>query len=727
MSTMVVDSLVRSDLVVDGMTCGACSSRVERSLSELDGVSDSVANFATGRVSILHSNAVSNGDVAAVIDDLGYVVVADKDEQSTRARRESELWQRLVVAVLLTTPAVVLSMVETVQFSGWRWVVGLLATPVIFWSGWSFHRSALVNSRHRSTTMDTLVSLGSVTSWLWSATVLIGSRFDVSIGSNEVYFETGAVIITFILAGKWMEAKAKRRSGDAIRALADLGVKVVRLEDGSEIDAAALFPGMRIVVKPGEKVATDGVVVDGRSSIDQSMITGEPVPIDVSVGDEVVGGTTNLNGSLVVEARSVGADTVLAQIIDLVDQAQTSKTRAQRLADRVSAVFVPVSIAVAAMTLIGWVLVSGDADRAFTAAVTVLVIACPCALGLATPLAIMVGTGRGAQLGLIIKGGEVLEDTRDVDVVVFDKTGTMTEGQMRLERVLTTTDSTSDADSLLVLAASVESLSEHPIGTAVADGCDGRRNVDDFSNSPGVGVTGLVGGDLVGVGKRSLFDEVPAEVEALVQGVENDGVTGVLVGRNGTAEAVLVISDRVKPTAGDSVKAVKDQGMSVVLLTGDNRQTADAVAAKLGIGHAIAGVLPSEKAGEIRRLQNEGARVAMVGDGINDAPALAQADLGIAVGTGTDVAIEASDITIIGGDPLAVADAIALSRRTLATIKGNLFWAFIYNTAAIPVAALGYLNPMIAAGTMGLSSLFVATNSLRLRSFKPHRLTASSN
>ncbi len=721
---MTVRSDNRLDLVVDGMSCAACSSRIQRKLAKLDGVSDSHANFATGRVSVLHSDDAIEDEVRATITGLGYVVVDSADQDSVHVRRETELKQRLIVAALFTVPAMVLSMVEATQFAGWRWVVAALATPAIFWSGWPFHRAASMNIRHGSTTMDTLVSVGSVASWSWSTTVLVGSIFGLTLGKGEIYFETGAVIVTLILAGKWLEAKAKKRSGDAIRALADLGTQVVRLEDGTDIDPSAILPGMRFVVRPGEKVATDGTVRDGHSAVDMSMVTGEPVPVDVSTGDNVVGGTTNTNGSLVVEATKVGADTVLAQITDLVDKAQGSKAQVQRLADQVSAFFVPTAIVVAVATLVGWIMVSGDLDRAFTSAVAVLIIACPCALGLATPLAIMVGTGRGAQQGLLIKGGEVLEDTRAVNVVVFDKTGTITEGKMKFEGVELPDVPPTDANYLVQIAASVESRSEHPIGEAIAAAHREKLNVEDFKNHPGIGVTGLVDNKLVGVGRRSLFDEVSPEVDKLATTAEGTGSTAVLVGREGKAEAVLVVTDQIKPASRDAVLALREQGMSIALVTGDNQRTADAVAAKVGIDRVIAQVLPGEKAAEISRLQTQGARVAMVGDGINDAPALAQADLGIAIGTGTDVAIEASDLTIVSGDPRAVADAIALARRTLSTIKGNLFWAFAYNTAAIPLAALGLLNPMIAAGAMGLSSLFVASNSLRLRSFEGYRPTS---
>jgi Cu+-exporting ATPase len=548
----------------------------------------------------------------------------------------------------------------------------------------------------------------------------------------HIYYETGAVIIALILIGKWLEIRAKRRSGDAIRALADLGVRSARLEDGREVPLEDLTVGTRFVVRPGEKIATDGVVVEGQSAVDASMVTGEPVPVEVAPGDEVIGATVNANGSLVVRATRVGADTALSQIIRLVDEAQGSRAEVQRLADRVAAVFVPTAIAIALATLVGWLVIAGDADDAFTAAVAVLIIACPCALGLATPLGIMVGTGRAAQLGVIIKGGEVLEDTRRIDTIVLDKTGTVTEGKMSLVDVVAPD---ADADALLAVAAAVEQRSEHPIAQAIATAASNRGAsglvgtatdvgaVEGFVNKPGFGVTATVDGVEVRVGRRSMFDTVPASIERAAGSAEGDGNTAVLAGRNGLAEAVLVVADTVKATSAEAVRAFHDLGLSVTLLTGDNERTATAVGAAVGVDHVIAEVLPDAKAAEIVRLQAEGRRVAMVGDGINDAPALAQADLGIALGTGTDVAIEASDLTIVSGDLRAAADAVALSRRTLATIKGNLFWAFAYNTAAIPLAALGVLNPMIAAGAMGMSSLFVVSNSLRLRRFAGYRPT----
>ena len=720
---MAVDTFVQTDLNVDGMTCAACANRIQRRLGKVDGVEAAQVNFATGRATVTHASTVAEAALASEIEALGYEVIDDGEDTEAEQAREADLRNRLIVGVVLAVPAMLLSMFTGLQFDGWEWVVAVLATPVILWSGWPFHRAAWMNLRHGSTTMDTLVSMGSLSALVWSAVVLLGD-----LGDGHIYFETGAVIVSLILLGKWFELRAKRRSGDAIRALADLGAKTAELEDGREISLDDLVVGMRFVVRPGEKIATDGVVVDGRSAVDASMVTGEPVPVEVGPGNEVVGATINANGSLVVEATRVGADTALAQIIRLVDQAQGSRAEVQRLADRVSAVFVPVAIAVAVLTLIGWLLIDGDADAAFTAAVAVLIIACPCALGLATPLGIMVGTGRGAQMGVIIKGGEVLEDTRAIDAIVVDKTGTLTEAAMTVTGIEAPWLEDSERDRVSLLAASAEAKSEHPIAAAVAGHVEDLLDVAAFENRPGSGVIARVDDVEIRVGRRSLFDDVPTPVETAAAAVEASGATAVLAGRDGVAEIVFIVADRIKDTSAEAVAAFHEQGLTVTMLTGDNARTAAAVAEVVGIGtrpgdDVISEVYPDDKAAVISRLQDEGHRVAMVGDGINDAPALAQADLGIAVGTGTDVAIEASDLTIVSGDLRAVADAISLSRRTLAVIKGNLFWAFAYNTAAIPLAALGILNPMIAAGAMGLSSLFVVSNSLRLRRFAGYRTT----
>lgn len=699
-----------TELPIEGMTCAACAARIGRGLSDLDGVEEANVNYATARAVVSYDpDAVDLAAFSTTIQKLGYAVAADGDASEEQL---AELGRRLVAAVVLSVPTVAISMVSALQFGGWEWVVAALATPVVWWVGWPFHRTALRNLRHGSTTMDTLVSMGTGAAWAWSAVALLAV-------DGHVYFETAAVIVTLILLGRWFEARAKRRSGDAIRALAGLGASTARLEDGTTIDVDDLRVGMRLVVRPGEKVPVDGLVVDGASSVDASMITGEPVPVVVGVGDEVIGATINGNGSLTVEAVRVGGDTKLAQIMRLVNEAQASTAPVQRLADRVSAVFVPTALGIAGVTLIGWLVAGRPASEAFTAAVAVLIIACPCALGLATPTAIMVGTGRGASLGVIIKGGEVLEATRQVNHLVVDKTGTVTEGRMELVSV--TAALGTDRSEVLQRAASVESRSEHPVGEAIVAAAPDIQPVSGFQNLPGLGVRATIDSVEVVVGRIQLFDEVHEGLLAAMAEAEDTGGTAVLAGWDGTARGVLVVADRIRPTSAEAVAAFRDLGLDVTLLTGDNARTAQAVASAVGIDRVVAEVMPEDKDAEIQRLQAEGQVVAMVGDGINDAPALARSDLGIAVGTGTDVAIETSDLTIVSGDLRAVADAIALSRQTLATIKGNLFWAFAYNTAAIPLAALGILNPMIAAGAMGFSSVFVVTNSLRLRRFDGYR------
>ncbi len=729
---------VRTDIRVAGMTCGACAARVETALGAADGVLDARVNFASSRATVLHDGTIDDVNLRRVVERAGYSAPVDAtDDGEAERRRIGGLRRRLVVAVVAGLPVVAVSMLPPLRFDGWRWAALVASAVVIFGSGWGFHRAAVRNLRHRAATMDTLVSLGTTAAWVWSAVVLLADVDD-----SHVYFETGTVIVALVLLGKWLEARATRRSGEAVRALARLGASTARLADGTEIPADELAVGMRFIVRPGERIATDGAVVSGASAVDMSMVTGEPVPVEVAAGDEVIGATVNADGTLEVEAVRVGADTALAQIVRLVDEAQGGRAAVQRLADRVASVFVPAVVVLAAVTLVGWFVAGSALSDAFTAAVAVLIISCPCALGLATPLAVMVGTGRGAQLGVIIKGAEVLEDTRRVDAVVLDKTGTVTEGHLEVVDAVAPVPAeddggqssgnvppgaaairsgSADVTALGLLAGALESRSEHPVGAAIARRWPSARAVTDFANRPGVGVVGRVDGAEVRVGRRGLFDEVPEAVEAAAAEAEARGHTAVLVGRGTAAEAMIALADTVKPTSRQAVQQMRAMGLEISLITGDNRRTARSVGDAIGVYDVTAEVLPGDKAAAVARLQENGKRVAMVGDGINDAPALAQADLGIAVGTGADVAVEASDLTIVGGDLRAVPDAIALSRRTLATIKANLFWAFAYNVAAIPLAATGVLNPMAAAAAMGLSSLFVVTNSLRLRRFRSLR------
>ena len=704
------------DLPIDGMTCAGCAARIGRGLSELDGVVDAQVNFATQRATIsYHPEKVELGAFDKAVQRLGYKVKVEPSVEGVVDDRELDgSNQRLILAGILTVPVALLSMVPALDFPGVQWVIGLLATPVVWGIGWPFHRVAIHNLRHRATTMDTLVSMGTVAAWAWSVVAL-------ALGSGHIYFETATVIVALILFGRWLEARARRRSGDALRALAGLSVREARRENGVPVSVDDIRVGMRLAVRPGEKVPVDGRVLDGSSTVDASMITGEPMPVVVGVGDEVVGATINGNGSLIIEAVRVGSETVLAQIMRLVERAQSSTAPIQRLADRISAVFVPTILGVALATVIVWLLADGSAGEAFTAAVAVLVIACPCALGLATPTAIMVGTGRGAQLGVIVKGGEVLEATRRIDHVVLDKTGTVTEGRMRLESVVAVPGT--DPDLVLRRAASVEAVSEHPVATAVAAATADRDPIEGFENLPGLGVRAVVGDQLVLVGRRLLFDDVSIDLDRALEDAENAGHTAVVVGWDRTAHGVLVVTDEIRSTSAEAVAGLRELGLEVTLLTGDNERTARTVATAVGIDRVVAGVLPDGKEAEVRSLQDAGSVVAMVGDGINDAPALARADLGIAVGTGTDVAIEASDLTVVSGDLRVVVDAIALARSTLATIKGNLFWAFAYNVAAVPLAAAGVLSPMVAAGAMSFSSVFVVANSLRLYRFAGHRKT----
>lgn len=739
-------ALERCDLPVEGMSCASCAARIESGLKGLGGVADAHVNFATRRATVTFDRgAVGPDDLVGLITGLGYAVpgpeVPGGHGHPGPDAEADALRPRLVVAAVLTVPTVLVSMVPGLQFSGWQWIALVLATPVTFWCAWPFHRMTWIGLRHASASMDTLVSLGTLAAYVWSVVALVafdaaapgigsmgmGGSLLAPSGSSHVYFETGSAIIALLLLGRWLEARARRRSGAALRALLELGAKTARLENGDEIPIASLAVGDRFVVRPGEKVATDGRVVDGGSALDVSMLTGESVPVDVAIGDTVYGATMNTSGRLVVEATRIGADTALAQIARLVDEAQGAKAPVQRLADRIAAVFVPVVLVVAVGTLAVWLLAGAAADSAFTAAVAVLIIACPCALGLATPTAILVGTGRGAQLGIVIRGGDVLEQTRSVDTIVLDKTGTITAGRMALVGVVAEPTST-DTD-VLRRAAAVEDASEHPIARAVVAGAAERglvlAPVTNFVAGVGLGVEGTVDGSTVRVGRPAYVapaaDALPADLATAAAAAEALGRSVVFVGWDGAVHGLLVVADTVKPTSAEAVRAFHSLGLQVVMVTGDRRAAADAVAAEVGIDRVVAEALPGDKVDVVAALQAEGHRVAVVGDGVNDAPALARADLGVAIGTGADVAIEASDLTLVSGDLRAAADAIVLARRTLATIKGNLFWAFAYNVAAIPLAAAGLLDPVVAAAAMGFSSVFVVSNSLRLRGFRGYR------
>jgi Cu+-exporting ATPase len=742
------------ELTIGGMTCASCAARIEKKLNKLDGVVASV-NYATEKAKVSYTADITPEELVEVVEATGYTAALPApppqdgagetvEDAGQRARDEEAAawWQRLVVSAVLTGPVLLLSMVPAFQFDNWQWLALSLASPVVVWGALPFHRAAVTNARHGAATMDTLISVGVSAAYLWSLWALFftdagmpGMRMSFSLlpGSGDdtpdLYLEVASTVTTFILAGRYFEARAKRQSGAALRALLDMGAKdvaVLRGEVEARVPVGRLAVGDVFVVRPGEKIATDGVVESGTSAVDASMLTGEPVPVEVGPGDTVVGATVNAGGRLVVRATRVGADTQLAQMARLVEDAQNGKAQVQRLADRVSGVFVPVVIALSMLTLATWLLTGHTLTAGFTAAVAVLIIACPCALGLATPTALLVGTGRGAQIGVLIKGPEVLESTRVVDTIVLDKTGTVTAGQMTLVDAIPVGE-TPTVD-LLRLAGAVEEASEHPIGQAIAAGAVDRLDeklptVDGFTSSQGLGVAGVVEGKAVVAGRPGWLESewsqpLPEALTAALERAENEGRTAVAVGWDGAVRGVMVVSDTLKPTSAQAVAELKALGLRPVLLTGDNGRAARAVAAEVGIDEVIAEVLPADKAAVVERLQREGRTVAMVGDGVNDAAALAQSDLGISMGTGTDVAIEASDLTLVRGDLRAAVDAIRLARRTLGTIKGNLFWAFAYNVAALPLAAFGLLNPLIAGAAMAFSSVFVVSNSLRLRRFQ---------
>ncbi|GAB3248376.1 heavy metal translocating P-type ATPase [Nocardioides dilutus] len=757
------------ELDITGMTCASCANRIERKLNKLDGVSASV-NYATEKARVTYAEPVTADDLLATVSAAGYAAAlprppappAPQDGSGAAAAEEGadpeldRLRQRLVVSVLLTVPVVLLAMVPALQFDAWQWASLTLATPVVVWGAWPFHRAAWTNLRHAATTMDTLVSVGVLAAYAWSlAALFAGSAGEIGMthpfeltversdGLDSIYLEAATGVTTFLLAGRWFERRSKRRAGAALRALMDLGAKdVAVLADGPDGSAETRIPvdrlsvGDHFVVRPGEKVATDGVVERGSSAVDASMLTGESVPVEVRPGDEVTGATLNAGGRIVVRATRIGSDTRLAQMARLVEEAQHGKTQVQRLADRISGVFVPVVVALAVATLGFWVGAGTGGAFAVSTAVAVLIIACPCALGLATPTALLVGTGRGAQLGILIRGPEVLESTRRVDTVVLDKTGTVTTGQMTLVDVVAADGE--DADDVRRLAAAVSAGSLHPVARAIVPDVShgdtpqagaerlglSRRPapaVDNFESHDGLGTSGTVEGREVVVGRPELVTSrgmtVPPELEASMTRAREAGRTAVLAGWDGRARGVLVVSDVVKATSAEAVRDLRALGLEPILLTGDHEVAARAVAAEVGIDTVVAGVLPADKVAEVARLQEQGRVVAMVGDGVNDAAALATADLGIALGTGTDAAMAAADLTLVGGDLRSAADAVRLSRRTLTTIKGNLVWAFGYNLAALPLAMTGLLNPMVAGAAMALSSVFVVSNSLRLRRF----------
>ena len=728
------------ELDIGGMTCASCANRIEKKLNRMDGVTATV-NYATEKATVAIAPGTEVDDLITVVEKTGYTAqlpVVAEPEAAAEGTDLISLRQRVILSLSLSAPVIAVSMIPALQFTYWQWFCLVLAAPVVVYGGWPFHRAAAVNLRHGAATMDTLVSVGTLAAFGWSVWALFfgtagvpgmvhGFSFTLTRGDGaaNIYLEAAAGVTAFILLGRYLEHRAKARAGSALRALMDMGAKDVTVRRaGAEVTVpiGELGVGDVFIVRPGEKIATDGLVVEGRSAVDESMLTGESVPVEVTAGDNVTGATVNAGGRLVVEATRIGSDTQLAQMARLVEEAQNGKAQVQRLADRISGVFVPVVIALAIATLIGWFIAGAGAAAAFTAAVAVLIIACPCALGLATPMALMVGTGRGAQLGILVGGPEVLESTRRVDTVVLDKTGTVTGGSMVVDGLITADGVTED--ELLRIAAAAESGSEHPIARAIAiaglDRFGELPDVSDFDNHPGLGVSAVVEDRAVRVGRFATGDVSPGLDDALAVSrdrAEAEGKTVVAVSWDGNVKGLVVVSDHIKPTSAEAVQRLRELGLRPVLLTGDNRAVATAVAAEVGIDEVHAEVMPADKVAVVRRLQDSGHVVAMVGDGVNDAAALAQADLGIAMGTGTDVAIETADLTLVRGDLLVAADAIRLSRRTLRTIKGNLFWAFGYNVAAIPLAAAGLLAPMIAGAAMAFSSVFVVGNSLRLRRF----------
>ncbi|WP_310153168.1 heavy metal translocating P-type ATPase [Phycicoccus sp. 3266] len=745
------------ELVIGGMTCASCAARIEKKLNKLEGVTASV-NYATEKARVTFPDTLTPADLVQTVEQTGYTaqVPAPREPAATGATPGSAedeadtalaaLRHRFLVSAALAAPVIVLAMVPAWQFRYWQWASLVLAAPVVVWGGWQFHRAAWTNLRHGQSTMDTLVSVGTLAALGWSLYALfLGTAGEPGMvhpfrltlertdGAGNIYLEAAAGVTAFLLAGRYAEARAKRASGAALRALLEMGAKEVSVLRGEgesareeRVPVSELVVGTRFVVRPGEKIATDGEVEQGTSAVDASMVTGESVPVEVGPGDAVIGATVNAGGRLVVRATRVGADTQLAQMAQLVEDAQNGKAQVQRLADRVSAVFVPVVIVLAVATLGFWVGAGAGWTAAFTASVAVLIVACPCALGLATPTALMVGTGRGAQLGLIIRGPEVLESTRRVDTVVLDKTGTVTTGRMTVQDVVAAPGE--DPAEVLRLAGAVEAASEHPVAAAITAHAAEARDlpaVTDFASTAGLGVHGVVEGRALVVGRPRLMADwsvsVPEELTAALDTARGRGATAVVVAWDGRARGVVAVADTVKETSAEAVRRLRDLGLRPVLLTGDHEAAAHEVARAVGIDEVVADVLPQDKVDVVRRLQDEGRVVAMVGDGVNDAAALAQADLGLAMGTGSDVAIEASDLTLVRGDLRAAPDAIRLARRTLGTIRGNLFWAFAYNVAAIPLAASGLLSPMIAGGAMALSSVFVVTNSLRLRGFQPTR------